>query len=196
LLGEAPSAGAQNGALPPPAALECSLWACAHPPRAPWSASNVMWPFRRDETRQPWIEEALQRIHVTVLEVQRRQEALEIHVGSMTEGAYVAKQMSSRTQALETRARQLETAMADELAALRSALEVVRGLATGARGGRPRNEEREADRQALELGRRVIQATATPEGRAQLALELQGAGVDPVGAAKWNPRGETNGSPV
>jgi hypothetical protein len=132
-----------------------------------------MWPFRRADP-PPWAEETLQRMHAMHLELERRLASLEHGVGLMAEGVVAAKAMERRTGALEVGLRQLAAASQEDAARLQAAIDVTRGYATGGRGGRPRNEEREAERQALELGQRVIQAMTTPEGRMALIHELQG----------------------
>lgn len=154
-----------------------------------------MWPFRPRE-RQPWIEQALQRSHVVVLELERRIGSLEALLTHLGEGVATAKAIERRTGSLEMNLRQLASAQVEDVSRLTAALEVVRGQANGPRGGRPRNEEREADRQALELGRKFSALIATPEGRAQLVLELQAAGsVNALGEPIRNGS-ERNGSPV
>lgn len=152
-----------------------------------------MWPFRTRE-RLPWIDEALQRAHVVVLELERRLGSLEASLTQLGDGISTARSMERRVGALEHAIRQTNAALKDDVDRLTAALDVVRGMATGARGGRPRNEQLEADRQALEYGRRLQQAMSTPEGRAQLILELSGSGqMDAVG----NPiRPRDNGRPV
>lgn len=153
-----------------------------------------MWPFRPRE-RQPWIEQALQRSHLVVLELERRIGSLESIITHLGEGVATAKAIERRTGTLELNLRQLASSQVDDVARLTAALEVVRGQATGGRGGRPRNEERDAERQALEVGRRFIQMASTPEGRAQLALELNAAGsVNALGEPIRAP--DRNGSPV
>lgn len=155
-----------------------------------------MWPFRKDSTRQPWIEEALQRTHMVALELERRLSSLEHSVGQLAEGILTARTHEKRVAGIELALRNLGAAQAEDVQRLQASLDQVRGWATGARGGRPRNEEREADREAMELGRKVIQAMSTPEGRAQLVLELQGRQADPVGGGSWNPRANGTGKPV
>lgn len=144
----------------------------------------------------PWVEESLQRMHSVVLEIERRQSSLEHGVSLMSEGVMAAKQVEKRIGAAEIAIRQLASSLAEDVSRLTGALESVRGYATGSRGGRPRNEEREAERQATELGQRMIRALATPEGRLALIQELQSAGsyMGPVGPV--GPVGNGSGSPV
>jgi len=134
-----------------------------------------MWPFRRPEP-PPWADETLQRVHALILELERRLQSLEHGVGLLGEGVLAAKTVERRLGAVETAHRQLAGALEQDVSRLTGAIEVVRGYATGARGGRPRNEERESERQALAVGQRMIQALATPEGRLALIQELQSAG--------------------
>lgn len=157
-----------------------------------------MWPFssvRRPEIVQeepaPWIQEALQRTHAVVLEIERRQSSLEHGVSLQSEGVASAKQMELRVGKLEIAVRQLAAGLAEDISRLTSAVEVVRGYATGGRGGRPRNEEREQERQAQILGQRVIEAMSTPQGRLAFIQELQGTLNGQVG-----PVGNGTGSPV
>jgi len=158
-----------------------------------------MWPFRARETfRQPWIEEMFQRVNVFANELHRRITTLETSLGAFADGILTAKAVEKRIGALEHGLRQANLALNDDVARLTSTIEQVRGLATGARGGRPRNETLEADRQALEMGRRVLQLASTPEGRAQMILELQSPAGAPATDALGNPiRPQVrNGSPV
>lgn len=160
--------------------------------------SRVMWPFRASE-RAPWIEEQLQRTHLVALDLERRISSVESAMQQLGEAISTARQIESRISKLELGLRQLIGAQQDDTSRLMARIEQVQGLAVGGRGGRPRNEEREAERQALELGRRVAEACQTPEGRAQLILELQGSNsgtVDPVGAKPWNPRLNAGPKPV
>lgn len=132
-----------------------------------------------------------QRVHVYALELHRRLTALETSFQSVVESGGLSKQSEKRMATLEHGLRQTNLSLQEDVARLTGALDVVRGQVVGMRGGRPRNAELEADRQALQLGQRVIQAMATPEGRAQLLLELQGAPAappSPIGAPPVNPR--------
>lgn len=134
-----------------------------------------------------------QRVNVFANELHRRITSVEVSIAAVGEGILTAKAMEKRIVALEHGLRQANLSLQDDVARLTGALEVVRGQATGGRGGRPRNETLEAERQALAVGQRVLQLASTPEGRAQLTLELQGqSGFDPVG----NPIRARNGSPV
>lgn len=156
-----------------------------------------MWPFRTRE-RLPWIDEALQRAHVVVLELERRLGSLEAALQQLGEGIGTARAMDRRVGALEHAVRQTNASLKDDVDRITAALDVVRGMATGARGGRPRNETLEQERQLLEFARRLQGAMATPEGRAQLILELQGtSGSLPVDALgnPIRPR-DQNGRPV
>lgn len=133
------------------------------------------------------------------LELERRIATVESALQMLGEAVSTARQIESRISKVELSLRQLTGLQQDDTSRLMARIEQVQGLAVGGRGGRPRNEEREAERQALELGRRVVEAVQTPEGRAQLILELQSTpggnsnGIDPVGAKPWNPR--LNGGP-
>jgi len=155
-----------------------------------------MWPFRpKDALRTPWIEEMFQRVNVFANELHRRIVSCEQVLATIGEGIATAKAAERRLGALEHGLRQANLSLQDDVARLSAALELVRGQVNGVRGGRPRNETLEADRQALEVGRRVLQGAATPEGRAQLIAELQGVQqMDALG----NPvRPQVrNGSPV
>jgi len=156
-----------------------------------------MWPFRAKE-RLPWIEEALQRTHTVALELERRIQTIEHAMGLLSENVMTAKTAEKRIVNLEQACRALSNGLQDDVARLTASLDVVRGLATGGRGGRPRNEEREAERVALQMGQYVIQAMSSPEGRAKLIQELSSAGSDtiaPNGQVKWTPQ-HGNGSPV
>lgn len=159
-----------------------------------------MWPFRaKNDPRTPWLEEMFQRVNVFGNELHRRITTLETSLGTLADGILTAKAIEKRIVSLEHGLRQANLALNDDVARLTASLEVVRGQATGGRGGRPRNETLEAERQALELGRRVQQAALTPEGRAQLILELQAAGAQAGGFdALGNPirASGRNGSPV
>lgn len=149
-----------------------------------------MWPFRpKDALRTPWIEEQFQRVAVFANDLHRRITTLEQSLTSLADGILTAKAVEKRIVALEHGLRQANLSLNDDVARLTGALEVVRGQATGSRGGRPRNETLEADRQALEIGRTVIAQAATPEGRAQLILQLQNApgAVAPQTDALGNP---------
>lgn len=132
-----------------------------------------MWPFRRKPDAPPWYQEAHDKLRLAAMELERRLVALENRFDVTAQGIASAKQLEGRVAGLALATRQCEQLLADEAAAWRAQVESVRGLATGARGGRPRNEEREADRQALELGRRLQEQASTPQGRAQLIQELQ-----------------------
>ena len=161
-----------------------------------------MWPFRKKDA-PPWYQEAHDKLRLAELDLERRLIVLETRFDQTAQGVLAAKQLEARVAGLALATRQAEQVLADEGAAWRAQIEQVRGLATGARGGRPRNEEREAERQALAFGQRVIQAAATPEGRAQLILELQAAGMgssatDAVGGVKVRAEDvrPSNGSPV
>jgi hypothetical protein len=156
----------------------------------PW----VMWPFRKPQRPVPWIEEALQRSHSVILELDRRLSSLEHALSVQAGDVATAKAVERRIGGLEVGLRQLAASLEDHVARLTTRVEVVNGYATGRTGGRPRNEEREADRQALELGRRVAAALATPEGVAQLVQELtQTNGTPP---SKWAPAANGHVSPV
>lgn len=147
-----------------------------------------MWPFRsKNDPRTPWLEEMFQRTGVFANELHRKICTLETALGSIADGILTAKAIEKRITTLEHGLRQANLSLNDDVARLTAALEVVRGQATGSRGGRPRNEALEADRQALEVGRNVIQRAATPEGRAQLILELQAAGGATQTDALGNP---------
>ena len=136
-----------------------------------------MWPFRpKDVLRTPWIEEQFQRVAVFANELHRRMTTLEQSLGAFADGILTAKAVEKRLVALEHGVRQVNLSLNDDVARLTGALEVVRGQVTGSRGGRPRNEALEADRQALEVGRQVQAALSTPEGRAKMILELQTMG--------------------
>ena len=131
-----------------------------------------------------------------MLDLERRLIGIETRFDAIAQGVLAAKQIESRVAGLALSTRQCEQLLVDEGQAWRQQVEQVRGLATGHRGGRPRNEERDADRQALEFARQLQQQVSTPEGRAQLILQLQaaGGGVDALG----NPiRAQVrNGGPV
>lgn len=133
-----------------------------------------------------------QRVNVFANDLHRRVTSVETTLGSIGESIATARAIEKRIASLEHGLRQANLALNDDVARLTAALEVVRGQATGGRGGRPRNEALEADRQALEVGRNVLQRAATPEGRAQLILELQTAG----GAASTDALGNPIRPPV
>lgn len=140
-----------------------------------------------------------QRANVFALELSRRLTSLEQQGQALAESAATVRNADKRLQSLEHGLRQANLALQEDVSRLTAALEVVRGQVVGVRGGRPRNETLEADRQALEVGRRVLQAAASPEGRAQLVLELQQAGHGPTVDALGNPIRPPqvrNGSPV
>lgn len=170
---------------------------CVVPGRFPGVKGAKVWPFRPKE-RVPWIEEAFQRANVFALDLHRRLTTIEQTLLTLAEGIATARAMDRRVQTLEHGLRQTNASLQADVERLTSTIDVVRGLATGSRGGRPRNEAVEADRQALELGRSVIQRASTPEGRAQLILELQAAGAAPQIDAVGNPIRPPvrNGSPV
>lgn len=156
-----------------------------------------MWRFVRKPAAPPWYEEELQRVHVVQMQTLQRQQGLEQLVSGLVDSVQTAKNMEKRMAQTETAIRSLATEMAGTTERFTATIDQVRGLATGARGGRPRNEDREAERQALELGQQIIRLMSTPEGRAQLVLDIQkqdAATVGPNGASNWNPR--VNGSPV
>src|SRR5262245_50948928 len=168
------------------------------PAPAEMEETPVMWPFSRKTPAPPWYEEELQRVHVQVNATTQRQNALEHAVSTWAEGIATAKTIEKRVGAVESALRQFSNEVAGNFERYHATVEQIRGLATGGRGGRPRNEDREADRQALDLGRQVLQRVQTPEGRAQLILELQNADsstVAPNGQVKWTPP-SGNGSPV
>lgn len=157
-----------------------------------------MWGFR-EKSRQPWIEEALQREHIVILELERRLGSLESVLQQLADGVATAKAIDRRLGAVEMAVRGLAKEQGEDASRQAAAIEALRSQVVGLRGGRPRNEEREAERQALELGRRVATLIGTPQGRAQLIAELQGVGgdVDALGNPRQRPVPESpNGSAV
>ena len=135
-----------------------------------------MWPFGRKKDAPPWYQEAHDKLRLATIDIERRLIGLETRFDAAAAGVLSAKQLEGRVAGLALATRQAEQLLADEGAAWRAQVEQVRGLATGGRGGRPRNETLEAERQALEIGKQVQTALSTPEGRAQLILDVQRMG--------------------
>lgn len=78
----------------------------------------------------------------------------------------------------------------DDYSRLAAGVESVRQSVSGLRGGRPAKAEAEIERQALELGRRVMQACQTPEGAMELAQQIQAQAAGASGHPKVNAFGE------
>jgi len=88
---------------------------------------------------------------------------------AVIEVAQVAKRLETRVLTLERSLKNAEGIHSDFEARVMSTLESLRQSIYGARGGRPRNE----DREAAELGRRVLEAMQNPAQLQQFVMDLQ-----------------------
>lgn len=117
-------------------------------------------PWFRPVSVPPQLLEQLDRMDKHALSIAQRQDGL----------ALALKQLGEDF-ARETRG--IVKEQQDDYARLHSAIESVRNQLAGVRGGRPSKGSADADAQALELGRRMIQACATPEGALALAKDIE-----------------------
>lgn len=96
----------------------------------------------------------------------------------------LAQQLQERTAGLELAFRQQSDDISREMrgivkehqadyARLAGSIESVRNGVAGLKGGRPSRAEQDVERQALQLGKQVLEACATPEGALALAADLQ-----------------------
>lgn len=88
---------------------------------------------------------------------------------SVVEAANIARRLETRVLSCERQIKNLEGILSDFENRVTGTVESLRSSINGARGGRPRN----SDREAQELGFRLMQAMQDPQARQQLINELQ-----------------------
>ena len=115
-------------------------------------------------------------------------------IGDITASVESARRHDQLVLRLEREINSLKAAAEEDRSRVTSQIDHIRGLATGAMGGRPRR----GDREAADLGNRVIAALASPQQLQALISELQslagnnGVQTSPVG----HPLGFGRTSPV
>lgn len=126
----------------------------------------AFWPFLRREPRGELASAIQQRVERLTFEVA---EIMKVTT-SVAEAASMAKRMETRVLSLERQIKNLEGILGDFEQRVAGTLDNLRNSINGSRGGRPRN----SDREAAELGMRLLAAMHDPQARQQLINELQG----------------------
>ena len=127
-----------------------------------------MWPFRKSQPP----EDLVQRLISKTLQLEHSVTTMAHQIKLEFEGIAAARAVERRVGTTEMAIKSLAAQRDEDVSRHQAALEILRGQITGPRGGRPRNADREAERQATELGERVIAAMSNPHELAKLVAEL------------------------
>ena len=128
-----------------------------------------MWPFRKSQPP----EDLVQRLISKTLQLEHAVTTMAHQIKLEFEGIAAARAVERRVGTTEMAIKSLAAQRDEDVSRHQAALEILRGQITGPRGGRPRNADREAERQATELGYQVAEALADPAKRAALIQQLQ-----------------------
>lgn len=137
-----------------------------------------MWPFSRPETLSDQVLSALEDLALRLNQLTMRVDLAEKRIAEAADAAQTITRAEGRILTLERVTKQLGMQRDEDVARLSASIDVVRGLATGGRGGRPPR----VDPQVTQLGERVLAAMQSPQALQAFIAELQqlGGGGGPV----------------
>jgi hypothetical protein len=125
----------------------------------------AFWPFRRVATAEPLDDDTLSSM---LAQLQFRMQMVEKQQRDATEACEHVKRLEPRILTCERITKSLESQREDDMARIAQSIDIVRGLATGSRGGRPPR----VDPQIADVGQKVVAAMQDPEALARLIAEL------------------------
>jgi len=134
------------------------------------------WPFARSRMAEEIAHELGETVVGSVAQIRFELADLVKRFGEVVEAGDEVKRMEKRLLTLERVITKLEGVRDDDMQRVSASLELLRGQITGVRGGRPPR-----DREATELGQRVLSAMQSPAQLAAFIAELQAIANPPNG---------------